>query len=188
MSVKSLRKKQAYESKKDLEVPEPPTLPRYNAAKVLELFRNNDSRIRMNDYGTEKSIQLAEEPGYFRFSDKNGGTATFYAVTYNPYKATPTFTAAVEITNEMRAAKCINPDCKCNADWTRITYDCGCTQHHDGERYHVIPRIETCSIEAGCDGLHAHLIGLCSICFDMEEEEGKEGIDMKADGFHLQLR
>lgn len=168
--------------------PTPPpqrTIPHYTAASVLQLFRDNDPRIQQNPYGTEKSIQLSEVPGYFTYSDKKGGIATFY----DGQTKKPVFTAAREINDELRAAKCGNPNCQdpdaCS--WDKLIYKCGCEEHHDGDRFDVIPRVELCD-STRCDGEHVHLLGFCDICFDIEDSDGKEPKDILADNIHFLMR
>jgi hypothetical protein len=164
-------------------IAEKPSLPHYTAESVVALLNSNDPRTRMNDFGTFKTIVLSDEVGYFKYSDKNGGTATFYA---DP-SGTPIFTASIEVTDKMREAKCSSPDCTCKSDWTQLTHECGCSEHHDGERFGVSPRIELCSPEE-CDGQHGHLYGFCGVCFDTDMEEGKKPADATANAIHLQLR
>jgi hypothetical protein len=157
-------------------------LPHYTNDSVVALFKGNDPRIRTNDYGTEKCIVLSDVPGYFQYSDKNGGTATFY----NGDTQKPVFTAAREVTNEMREHKCTAPGCTSDHDWTQLTHACGCTTHHKGERYYVIPRLEVCSPDH-CDGKHAHVFGLCEECFNSDLLAGKATKDITADGISFQF-
>jgi hypothetical protein len=171
-----------------------PTLPHYTAEIVVALFSNNDSQIAMNDYGTAKSIQLSDEPGYFKYSDESGGTATFYITTNKTVGAsraaatnTPLFTAPITITDGMRKAKCSAENCNCKSKWFDLIHNCNCSQHHDGEFYDVIPRIEVCSTEE-CDGQHGHLLGICYECFNSDLIEGKAPENITADNISLQLR
>jgi len=171
-------------------VPMKLTLPHYTNRSVVALFRNNDPRITTDEYGygPQKSIVLSNTPGYFMFSDKDGGTATFYAETHEPeYKVTPTFTASIEITDQMRESKCTDPSCGCDSPWTNITHSCGCKTHHEGETFGVLPRVEVCSPDE-CDGKHGHLLGFCDACADIEEMGGKAVKDITADQIHLRLR
>jgi hypothetical protein len=155
-------------------------VPHYTSKSVIALFDSSDPRIRMNDYETSKSIQLSDEPGYFLYSDKNGGTATFYVWSV----AGPIFTASVVITDEMRAAKCTAPGCGsgCGSDWTQIVDDCSCEAHHKDQHYDVIPRIEV------CDDRHVHLAGQCYECFNSDLIDGKDLKDIGADNIQLMLR
>jgi hypothetical protein len=172
-----------YGTKSNVAVLEPlkTKLPHYDAETVVALFHNNDPRIRMNDYGTSQCIVLSDVPGYFKYSDDNGGTATFYRGDND----TPVFTAAREITDALRAAKHDNEDCTCK--WYEFTYRCGCEEHHEGEIYDVTPRIEVCNTTE-CDGKHAHLLGLCSECFAIEQFARKAEKDITADNIRIQLR
>jgi hypothetical protein len=168
--------------------PSKPALPHYTRENVVALLNSNDPRIQKNDYGTAKHIVLSDDTGYFMYSDKDGGTATFYAETWEPeYTETPIFTASVVITDEMRESKCGNPACTTEHDWTQLTYKCGCTTHHEGERFAISPRIEVCSPDE-CDGQHGHLYGFCALCFDIDKIDGKNPADATANAIHLLLR
>ena len=163
-------------------------LPHYTADGVIALFESGDPRIQSNPYGTGKHIKLSDDPGYFQYSDKNGGTATFFAETWEPeYKATPVFTASIFVTDEMRASKCNTEDCNCKAPWTKIVHMCGCSTHHEGERFGIIPRLELCN-PSECEERHAHLYGFCETCFDMDDLDGKALKDITADNQHAQLQ
>jgi len=160
-----------------------PKLPYYTADSVLVLFQSNDPRIVLNDYGTSKCIQLADDEGYFKFSDDDGGIAKFYAGDTD----IQLFTAAIEITDEMRQAKCSGGEgCGCNAQWFELLNNCTCTEHHDGPN-DVVPRIELCSLSE-CDGKHAHLIGLCYECYNSGLIDGIAPEAIRGDGFRIQLR
>jgi hypothetical protein len=157
------------------------TLPHYTEASVVALFRNNDPRITTNDYGTEKCIVLSDVEGYFKYSDKMGGIATFYRGDTEQ----PVFTVARVITEELRNAKC---DCGDDHQWDELIYECGCTEHHEGENYYVTPRLELCNVTE-CDGKHAHLLGLCAECFALDElVDGKAPKDITADNIQFQIR
>jgi hypothetical protein len=69
MSIKSERKKQVYEEKKNTVavIPIKPALPHYTAEKVVELLNSNDSR-----YGTAQ----AGRPGSGEEATNFGGTPT----------------------------------------------------------------------------------------------------------------
>jgi hypothetical protein len=194
MSVKSERKKKTYEAKKNIPAPVVPILPHYTAAKVVELLNSGDPRVKQNPYGESKSIQLSDEPGYFKYSAKNGGTATFYVTrdkvagqTRGASTNVPLFTAAITITDEMRKAKCNAEDCNCNSKWFDIVHNCNCAEHHEDGSYDVIPRIETCNT-VECDGQHGHLMGFCEVCFELDDDGTKEPKDITADNICLQLR
>ena len=159
-----------------------PAIPHYTADDVVKLLNSNDSRIEMNEYGTDQCIVLSDVPGYFKYSDKMGGIATFYRGDTHE----PVFTASREITDEIRNAKC-DADCNCDSKWTDLMYNCGCKQHHDGESYDVFPRIEACNT-TDCDGTHGHLIGMCRECFDIDVMvDGKSPKDANADNIRIQL-
>lgn len=187
MGQATLKKKNGtYPAQTAKVVPMKPALPHYTNKSVVALMNSSDPRIQTNDYGTAKCIVLSEGPGYFKYSDKMGGIATFYRGDTKQ----PVFTVAREITDELRAAKCDNHggDCACdNTPWDELNYSCGCSEHHDGEIYNVIPRIETCSTTE-CDGKHAHLMGMCDECFAIDSLAGKPTKDITADNINIQLR
>lgn len=175
-----------YPAQTEKVVPMKPTLPHYTNRSVVALMNSRDPRITDNDYGTRKCIVLSDVPGYFKYSDDRGGIATFYRGDTNQ----PVFTAAREITDEIRAAKCDNHggDCTCDTTkWDELNYSCGCKEHHEGELYDVIPRIETCNT-AECDGKHAHLMGMCDECFAIDSLASKTTKDIAADNINIQLR
>jgi hypothetical protein len=160
----------------------PTMVPHYMQQDVLNLFKNNDPRIATNVYGLARALELSQEPGYFTYSEKNGGgIATFWVDDENG-NGHPVFTTDVELSDEIRSAKCGNPECECDAKWTEILYNCGCKHHHEGERVYLLPRFELCSTTE-CDGQHAHLLGFCTTCFLGDLNDGKSLAEAGADNF-----
>lgn len=174
-----------YPAKTAKVVPLKPALPHYTAESVIALFESGDPRIQTNPYGTEPSIQLSDVAGYFKYSDEKGGIATFY----NGDTKKPVFTVAREITDELRNAKCDyhGDDCECDTTpWNQLNYSCGCSQHHEGDIYNVIPRLELCN-KTECDGKHAHLLALCEECYSLDELDGVPARDITADNVRFQI-
>ena|SRR5437016_5383246 len=163
----------------------PTTVPHYTRESVLEIFkRGTDDRLVKNMFGTEWSLEMWQEPGYFVYDEKDGkGIVTFY-VHEDEEEEHPIFTADCEITDEIRNATCDNPECKCAAPWNTITWACGCGNHHKGERYWVLPRFEVCTPKE-CDGTHVHLYGFCEVCFAIDLANGKKRQGISADHIHI---
>jgi len=186
--VETLRK-MVY-SEEGLPLPEktPAMIPHYTNEKVLQLFKDGDPRITTNFYGTGKALELSQDPGYFTYGeDEHGNGIVIFKVTnYETAEVTTIFTAAVELTDKIRNAKCSAPDCKCNAPWTELIHGCECKRHHEGRNEDVLPRFELCS-PTECDGKHVHLVGMCEVCFYEEVMEGKKLADVAADNFQHQL-
>ena len=127
----------------------------YTNESVVVLFNSNDPRIKMN--GTAKYVELSDEPGFFVFSNDSGGIAIFFTGCFGA----PVFTAAIEITPEMR---CIGPTYVCDAErdeLLEVLFGCDRAEHHLADR-RLTPRVEI-----DCDGKQAHLYGKCYICGDV---------------------
>jgi hypothetical protein len=161
-------------------------IPHYTRMTVIDLFKANDPRIRTNEFGTLKALMLSDEPGFFKYSEdeKGEGYATFYVGDYA--NAVPVFSAAAEITDEIRNRKCTGCD-NCGAKWYDLISDCSCSNHHEDEHYDVLPRFELCTCPGDdINDRHVHLYGFCQECFYIDTMmNDKEPKDASAGGFAM---
>jgi hypothetical protein len=84
----------------------------------------------------EKVVELDSMVGFVKYSDANGGTATF--VNSDDDSVIATFDAV--ITDEMRADKCTAPGCTCGGNkWDELLSGCRSDEHEDHGKEQLVP-------------------------------------------------